>query len=603
MLCTQYLALVTVEAGLFVDLYEYTLLSSFDITKRKHHEVKVFLRNTLFPILDRDEHGYVLCFAKPKRMQNDKMSYLGLLFDSNNEMHRTMLWRIFKASIHHLSSHVVTSEFEAYAQWSQDKDLDLATFAVSIVEDAVVRAYLKSFFPSNIVDNAFANVTSYLAMKPFHAISNDILRVMAAILSNYSVGLSKGKLNEKTEREVNDSVLALKRVESSAHRQLLDRAKTPKEENAQGCRDLVFDERVKTADFIYKILDEYGATSEVPSLPYTESHGKNSIIYRNFIPTEEEIESLLKKALDVFDFQTIQQEDIQNELMGKSIQSEVSQVFSSWEAKEALQMKITEEYKVLGKDTHFRSFGFPDEDYTEFVRRRNLLGSTVRRILEKLRLFRNVGGEDFRHEVGLLDLQEAIQVIASKSPRTDVFVRDELQTQDEMWTILIDASHSLSFFTGEVQDIALCIAEVARKLMVNQNSWSMFAFNNGFYIIKDFSEPYSNHTRARIGGLKHCGMTYLPDGLLLAAQALRRKTGELKILVAVSDFFPSGYGDVDKALAETAKKIEKMGIGVIGIGINSSAVKKYFRTHCVVENPYDLMKKFVRAFYEFSSTV
>jgi len=365
---------------------------------------------------------------------------------------------------------------------------------------------------------------------------------------------------------------------------------------------MVFDERVRTADLIYEILQRHGETSEVPFLPYTESHGRNSVFYKGFIPPLDEVERVLKKALDRFDL-VVSQDDIRNEFLGKSVQSEVSQVFSSWEAREALQMKLLDEYRVMGKSTHFRSFGFPEEDYTEFVRRGNLLGSTVRRILEKLRLFRNVGGEDFRQEVGSLDLQEAIQVIASKSPRTDVFVRDELQTQDEMWTILIDASHSLSFFTGEVQGIALCIAEVARKLMVNQNSWGMFAFNNGFYIIKDFTEPYSNHTRARIGGLKHGGMTYLPDGMLLAAEALRRRTGELRILVAVSDFFPSGYGDVEKALAESARKIEKSGIGVIGIGINSSAVKKYFRTHCVVENPYDLMKKFIKAFYEFSSTV
>jgi nitric oxide reductase activation protein len=227
----------------------------------------------------------------------------------------------------------------------------------------------------------------------------------------------------------------------------------------------------------------------------------------------------------------------------------------------------------------------------------------VRRILEKLRLFRNVEGEDYRYEFGSLDLQEAVQVIASKSPRTDVFVREELQTQDEMWAILIDASHSLSFFTGEVLDIALCVAEVARKLMVNQNSWSMFAFNNGFYVIKDFDEPYSNHTRARIGGLKHKGMTYLPDGLLMAGEALRRRGGDMKVLVAISDFFPSGYGEVEKTLIESARKVEKTGIGVIGIGINSNAVKKYFRTNCVVENPYDLMKKFTKAFFEFSSTV
>jgi len=590
--------------GLYVDLYEYTLLSSFDITKLKHHEVKVFLRDAiLFPVFGRDENGDILCFAKPKRMQNDRISYLGWLFDSNNEVHRTVLWRIFKTSIHHLSSHVVTSNFEAYAQWSKNKDIDLATFAVSSVEDAVARAYLKSFFPSYIVDYAFANTISYLAMKPFHMITNDTLRIMAAILSNFSAGLSKGKLNEKTEKEVNDSVSALKRIENAVQKELLDRAKMQKEENPPSFKDLLFDERVKTADFIYEILEDHGPTSEVPSLPYTESHGKNSIFYRNFVPVDNEIEPVLKKALEIFDFQVTQQEDIHNELTGKSIQNEVSQVFTSWEAKEALQMKILEEYRILGKGTHFKSFGFPEEDYTEFVRRQNLLGSTVRRTLEKLRLFRNVGGEDFRQEVGALDLQEAIQVIASKSPRTDVFVRDELQTQDEMWTILIDASHSLSFFTGEVQGIALCMAEVARRLMVNQASWSMFAFNNGFYIIKDFSEPYTNHTRARIGGLKHSGMTYLPDGLLMAAEALKRKTGELKILVAVSDFFPSGYGDVEKALAESAKKVEKSGIGVIGIGINSSAVKKYFRTHCVVENPYDLMKKFVKAFYEFSSTV
>jgi len=587
-----------------VDLYEYTLLSSFDVTKRKHHEVKVFLRDTVpFPIFGRDEQGEILCFAKPRRIQNDKISYLGWLFDSNNEVHRTILWRVFKASIHHLSSHVVTSDFEAYAKWAKDKDLDLATFAVIIVEDAVVRAYLKSFLPTHALDNVFANAIAYLAMKPLNAIFNDTLRVMAATLSNFSTGLSKGKLNEKTEKDVNDSVSALKRIENTAYKELLDMAKKPKEENSQNLKNIVFDERVKTADFIYQILSGHGETSEVPSLPYTESHGKNSIFYRNPIPAEDEIEPVLKKTLEAFDFQAIQQEDIHNELIGKSIQSEVSQVFSSWEAKDALQTKILEEYKVLGKGTHFKSFGFPEEDYTEFVRRRNVLGTTVRRILEKLRLFRNVGGEDFRQEVGSLDLQEAIQVIASKSPRTDVFVRDELQTQDEMWTILIDASHSLSFFTGEVQGVALCMAEVARKLMVNQNSWSMFAFNNGFYIIKDFSEPYSNHTRARIGGLKHCGMTYLPDGLSLAAQAMKRKTGELKILVAVSDFFPSGYSDVEKALAESAKKVEKSGIGVIGIGINSSAVKKYFRTHCMVENPYDLMKKFVKAFYEFSSTV
>ena len=587
-----------------MDLYEYTLLSSFDVTKRKHDEVKVYLRDTVtFPFLDKDEQGEILCFAKPKRLPKGGFSFLVWTFDSANSMHQALLWRLFKASIHHLSAHVIASNFEAYADLAKDKDLNLATFAVNQVEDAVVEAYLRCYYPSHLVDYASANALSYISMKPLSTIRNDALRIMTAILSVFSTSLSKGMLDNEAKEDVGKAVSVLKEIENSVYKELQEKTQTPKDESPFNFKDILFDQRARAAEQIYSLLDGYGETSDIPSLPYTESHGRNKVFNQSTVPSEEEIEPVLKKALEMLDPSSSQSVDLVSELRGDSIQSEVAQVFSSWEAQEGQRQKILEQYRIIGKGTHFKSFGFPNEDYTEYIRRRNILSSTVRRILEKLRLFRNVEGEDYKHEFGSLDLQEAVQVIASQSPRTDVFVRDELQTQDEMWAILIDASYSLSFFTGEVLDIALCMAEVARKLMVNQTSWSMFAFNNGFYIVKDFPEPYSNHIRARIGGLKHHGMTYLPDGLLLAAESLRRRMGDMKVLVVVSDFFPSGYEEVDKALAESVRKIEKSGIGVIGIGINSNAVKKYFRTNCVVENPYDLMKKFVKAFFEISSTV
>jgi hypothetical protein len=587
-----------------VDLYEYALLSSFDVTKRKHDEVRVYLRDTVtFPFLDRDAQGEILCFAKPKRLPKGGFSFLVWTFDSANSVHQALLWRLFKASIHHLSAHVTTSSFEAYANWAKNKDLNLATFAVNQVEDAAVEAYLRCYYPSHLVDYASANALSYISMKPLNTIRNDALRIMTAILSVFSTGLSKGMPDNETQERVGKAVSVLKEIENSVYKELQEKTKAPKDESPLNPKNLLFDQRMKAAEQIYSFLDGHGEISDIPSLPYTESHGRNTVFNRSAVPSEEEIESVLNKALEMLDPSRSEPIDLVSELRGDSIQSEVAQVFSSWEAQEGQRQKILEQYRVIGKGTHFKSFGFPNEDYTEYIRRRNMLSSTVRRILEKLRLFRNVEGEDYKHEFGSLDLQEAVQVIASRSPRTDVFVREELQTRDEMWAILIDASYSLSFFTGEVLDIALCMAEVARKLMVNQTSWSMFAFNNGFYIVKDFPEPYSNHIRARIGGLKHHGMTYLPDGLLLAAESLRRRIGDMKVLVVVSDFFPSGYEEVDKALAESVKKIEKTGIGVIGIGINSSAVKKYFRTNCVVENPYDLMKKFVKAFFEFSSSV
>jgi hypothetical protein len=69
----------------------------------------------------------------------------------------------------------------------------------------------------------------------------------------------------------------------------------------------------------------------------------------------------------------------------------------------------------------------------------------------------------------------------------------------------------------------------------------------------------------------------------------------------VSDFFPAGYEGAEEKLKENIKKIERMGVGIIGIGVNSRAVKQYIRNNCVVESPFELMKKFTKAFMEYSS--
>ena len=39
-------------------------------------------------------------------------------------------------------------------------------------------------------------------------------------------------------------------------------------------------------------------------------------------------------------------------------------------------------------------------------------------------------------------------------------------------------------------------------------------------------------------------------------------------------------------------------MGVIGVGVNSTAVRRYVRPSCVVERPYDLMKKFNKPLLE-----
>jgi len=574
-----------------LDFYDYAWTNTFQITRKKREEIKILLRDSIsFPILGKDDQGYVICLAKPKILRHGLVSLHGMVFDSKNVEHRKILWRLFKASVYHLSLHAGISDFEIYADWAKDKNMNLATYVVSTLEDAVTNAYLRARWFPLIPDVAYANAISYLRLKTSSSLPNSILQVMASTLSSFTTGMIKGTLPKEMQKDVNYLVTCLREIEDLTYKGL-NSGKT-EETNSNNINS----RKVKLVDDMYKRLSRYGEPAEVPSLPYTEDHGMNSVFYENLIPADNEIQETLEHAL-VRLGSKLKRDAFSERLF----ENEVSQVFSTWESRRRSKKKILKSYETLGSNTHFSSFEFPREDYTDYLRRKMYLAGPIRRILNRLRLLKNLYGDDFRHETGLLDLQEAIQVVASKSPRTDVFTLEELQSMVEAWTILVDASRSLNCFHGEVRGIVLCLTEVANELLLDKTAWGVFAFSNKFYVVKDFSEVYTNRVRARIGGLEHSGLTYLPDGITLAAEALKKRTEESKVLVVVSDFFPSGYEDIEEELKERIKKIEKSGIGVIGIGVNSRAVKDYFQINCIVENPYELMKKFAKAFIEYSS--
>lgn len=584
-----------------MDLFEYVWLTSFQITKKNHEEVKILLRDDIrYPALGKERRGYVICLPKPIRRKDGQISYLGLLFDSQNVMHRRLLWQTFKASVFHLSMHVAASEYEVYADWSKDKNVDLATFVVSMLEDAVVRAGLKTLWTPFINDVAIADALSYLKTKPAHLILNPTLRFMASLIVGYSMGKIKN-VQPPMATEVVNVVSALNEIQKVVQNGLNKMSTLEQNgEISQKITDLSLMHRIATADVMYEALEKYGEISEAPSLLYTENHGSSSIFFGNDIPSELQIRESLKEALGSLQVSPNGNGALLN-LVDRSLENEVSQVFSAMQSREVAERKILENYRILGNGSRFRSFEFPREDFSEYIYRKALLSSPIRRSLDRLRLLKNLTGEDYRHEMGSLDMQEAIQVVASKSQRTDVFVRDELQAREDAWAILVDGSHSLKSFTGEVRDITLCLSEVARSLFPSQNAWSAFAFSDKFYIVKEFSENYNNRVRARIGGLEQGGMTYLTDAVILTAQALKKRTEESRLMVVVSDFFPSGYVGAEDTLRGCVRKIENSGTGVIGVGVRSRAVRNYFRINCVVNNPLELMKKFVDAFFEFSA--
>jgi hypothetical protein len=574
-----------------VDFFDYAWATSFQITKKKHEDVKILVRDDIaLPVLGKDADGYVICFPEPKKTSKNIIDYQGLSLSANSEFHRRVLWQLFKASVFHLSMHVATDGYESYVNWAKDKNPNLALYVANILEDAIVAAHVKTVWSPFLPDIALANTIAYLRLKPAQVLFEDSLRAMAAILSYFTIGKGNGTLSKEMQKTVSDTVAVLRQTEDLTAKQLQE-----KESGNPNQKSTMLNQRkLEAADKIYWKLLEYGNPPTTLALPYTDNYTSNSAYRKNITVTEEEFNDTLKAAFAKLNSDTFTDD---------SLERETSQAFSEWEARKGREQRILDGYKELLANTRFSAIEFPKEDYTEYLRVKQLLSSPVRRILEKLRLLKNVYGEDFKHESGLVDLQEAIQVVASQSQRTDIFVREELQTREEAWAIVIDASHSLNSFNGEVRGIALCLAETAKNLILNRAAWGIFAFNDKFYIIKDFDENYSTRIRARIGGLTHGGLSYLPDSLAIVSDRLREHIESAKIIVAVSDFFPSGYEEVETELTQMLQQKERAGFGLIGIGVKSRAVKNYFRVNCVVNEPYELMKKFSKAFLEYSATI
>jgi len=119
-------------------------------------------------------------------------------------------------------------------------------------------------------------------------------------------------------------------------------------------------------------------------------------------------------------------------------------------------------------------------------------------------------------------------------------------------------------------------------------------------IVKGFQERHSTGVKSRFGWLPNCGnMRNNIDGesLQYAHRRLmsRKETG--KIMIVLSDGAPAGAGDwsaLDNHLRNVVKDIGKSGVKVIGIGIESSAVQKYYPKYIVLNNMADLASTVIK---------
>jgi hypothetical protein len=262
------------------------------------------------------------------------------------------------------------------------------------------------------------------------------------------------------------------------------------------------------------------------------------------------------------------------------------------------EQKILSTYENFALSSRFSSMGFPNQDYTEYLIAKARCKKNTNRMEESLYQAMNEYMEDIWKKHGVLDLADAIQVIASKSDRTDIFLLEEKIQRSFAWSILIDASMSMKHIRNYTRDIAVILAETASKMLLDSTSWSVSAFNDRFEIIKDFNEQYNTKVKSRLGGLEFKGLTYLPDAMEVAGVALGERREDLKIMAIISDGWPYGYSNIFPAATEILNQLETAEIAVIGIGAQSGRMEFIFDAHCTSFTLKEFVNKFGARYFE-----
>jgi hypothetical protein len=567
------------------------------LTQKTPKDVKVLVDDTPYPLLERDSVGYVIHLSEPKKVRDNLFSLYGLYFDNDPEG-KASLWRMFRASLYHLAIHSAVTDFSIYADFAGSHDTNDALFAISMAEDYVVRGYTRALWPGLVLDEAYGNYLSALRFIDLKSEKDPANLVAANLLSYQMTGkpirkIGQGNLDRDIETLHSSLVKFSYEVEKSFA--IID------DENGKMNRAIsLAGMKVRAAEQVVKVFEaENLFLKNVHSLPYTESHGQNYLFDNSVIAlTQEKKVAAIRAAYDEL---SISRSDQKIREAEATLENEGNGVMAEFEYTLIGRQRMLDLFKAIDTKTHFEEFTFPKEDYAQFVRTRAKLIGPIRRVLDQLRMVKNIEDEVDMKESGFVDIPLAIQVVASKSDRTDVFLQEEVEKKSEAWAILVDSSKSLETLKGEARDIAVCLAEVARDLIPDQNAWAVYSFDERMYIVKDFGEIYGNSTKSRIGGLRTGVGTYLPDAIRVVTSRMAKNPQHLKVLLVASDGLPLGYEGIEKDLIDSIEKANRAGIQLIGLGVGSSQITKYFRSNCVIDGPFDLMNHFVRTYYEMAT--
>ncbi|MCW3990827.1 MAG: VWA domain-containing protein [Candidatus Bathyarchaeota archaeon] len=533
-----------------------------------------------YPDFDEDEQGFIVRLPLP-RIGEGTLAFLGYTFPDDVDGRKKIV-RLFRASVYHLSGHALSWKDFAYDGWREGKNDVLSNFVVSLVEDIWVNQCVATWYPDKLLDLGFAGAMMLARLRAIDNIRVQATRLMVSLMVYANTGLT-GYVSDSDLGIVEPLYKLLKRFKEAVGRSLRDEG-----------MDLL-PQKLEAAESAYRALSEYGPIIEAPSPPFSENLGASSLFPPMKVGTQEWFEGLLAECVEGL---SGGQSIVGQSQPDRVSEAETLQVFESHFLEKAKEAKILSRYEGPAQSTRFNSLGFPNKDYSEYLRAKARCKRSTSKMTEVLMGAMNEFMEDIRKKFGVLDLADAVQVVASKSERTDIFLKDEKIKQSFAWAIVVDASTSMRNVRDYALETAIILAESAGKVLLDMTSWSIFAFNDGFEIVKDFSEQYNSRVKARLGGLSFRGLSYMPDAIELAGRALAARREELKVMMVLSDGWPYGYTDIDSAASEVINNFVKAGMAVIGVGVQSGRMEYLFDSHCTSYTLKQFVDRFSTRFYE-----
>lgn len=542
------------------------------------------------PTLAQSKAGFNVTLPLPIVAENPEteeknMSFLGYTFPADDNG-KDKVGRLFRACVYHLTTHTLIKVNSDSVAPSMDRSM-LGNFVNSLVNDTFVNAYLAAWYPDKLADIAYANSLAFTKLRPVNSIFNPVTRVMSAVLMKFNMGAIKGTLESKEEKAV---------------KELTQKVCNLKEEMMMGLamESTEYGETmVSTAQEIVQVLEDLGPILEAPSFPYMENNGDCTIFVRKGMPHQSELEPVFRRSLKTLGGSIPSEDDIES-CWRKETRVEASQAFNTWLTQEEREQRMLKKLEDALAWTRFKSVSFPREDITTYLHAKDMVRGTIRRLLNKLSIAKDALDEDAGKLYGEMDLPAVVQMMTSGTPRLDVFKRNEYLKSSYAWSLLFDASASMKVKGEYGRALAICVAEAAKELLKDPASWSFYAFSDQLYVLKDANEAYSRRVRARIGGLKFGGLTYMPDAIQVAGETLAKRFDDQKFLIVMSDGWPYGYKGIPMALSQTVMDLERKGVLVIGIGIETGRMENFFRRSATIYEQRDLVKKFANLYIRTS---